>query len=97
MKLKRGEDLQLSKVPGTERLTPEELCLLQKLAQAIGPEIFESLVKFILAPQAGSRLSLQRNQNEFTCQLTGPVARSSSSLVDRSDFQDLFRKFTLAN
>ena len=66
--------------------------LLEQLAQALGPEILESLVTFILEPRPGSRLSLQRNQNDFTSQLTGPVVRSSSSPVELSDFRDLMRK-----
>ena len=64
----------------------ERRCLLEQLGRVLGPEVIESLVAFALAPQAGSRLSLERNQNEFTAQLTGPVRRSSSSLVALSDF-----------
>ncbi|MCH7714224.1 MAG: hypothetical protein IIC99_11440 [Chloroflexi bacterium] len=67
--------------------------MLDEIGQKLGPEIMESLVAFILALQTGSRLSLQRNQNEFTSQLTGPVRRSSSSLVELSDFQSLLHKF----
>ena len=69
-------------------------CFVEALGRALGPEIFESLVTFILEPQPGSRLSLQRNQNEFTSQFTGPVARSTSSLVELSDIQALLRKLS---
>ena len=70
----------------------EGRCLLEQLGQALGPEILESLFRFILAPQPGSRLSLQRNQNEFTSQFTGPVSRGGGSLVGLPEFQALWRK-----
>ena len=72
----------------------ESRCLLDELGQALGPENMEALMTFILVVQPGSRLSLQRNQNEITSQLTGPVLRGSSDQVALSDFQDLLPKLT---
>ena len=57
----------------------EAQCLLEQLGRALGPEIMGSLFAFILSPIPGSRLSLQRNQNEFTSQITGPVVRSGGT------------------
>ena len=88
----RAENPQITEAPWAKCPAQEGVCLLERLGQALGTEIFESLVTFVLAPQSGSRLSLQRNQNEFTSQLTGPVCRSSGSRVELSDFQDLLRK-----
>ena len=92
MNQSRAENPQITGAPWPECPAQEGVCLLERLGQALGPEIFASLVTFILVPQSGSRLSLQRNQNEFTSQLTGPVCRSSGSPVELTDFQDLMRK-----
>jgi len=72
-------------------------CLLHLIGQALGPEIMESLVTFILTPLPGSRLSLQRNQNEFTSQITGPVAHSSGTSVGLSEYRALQRKLSPSN
>ena len=66
-------------------------CLLDELGQALGPEILESLLAFTFEPQPGSRFSLQRNRNEFTAQITGPVARSTGPQVRLSDYQSIRR------
>ena len=57
----------------------EGRCLLDQLGQALGLEVFESLVMFILAPQPGTMLNLQRIDNEFISQFTEPMARSTDS------------------
>ena len=75
----------------------ERQCLLEQLGQALGEEIMESLVAFILTPQPGSRLTLQRNQNEFTSQFTGPISRSSGTSISLSDHQALRRKLSSSN
>jgi hypothetical protein len=62
-------------------------CLVDQIGEALGPQIMECLMRFILAPQAGARLSLQRNQSEFTSQVTGPVTRSAVSVASLSDSQ----------
>ncbi len=67
-------------------------CLIEELGEALGSEILETLVTFILAPQPGARLSLQRNQNEFTSQLTGPVTRTADTASGLSDYQALRRQ-----
>ena len=69
----------------------EGRCLLDQLGQALGPEILESLLAFTFEPQPGSRFSLQRNRNEFTAQITGPVARSTGPQVRLSDYQSIRR------
>lgn len=66
-------------------------CLVDEIAQVLGSEILETLIKFILDPQPGARISLQRNQNEFTSQLTSPVTRSNKSTVGLSEIQTLGR------
>ena len=68
-------------------------CVLDQLEQALGPEIMASLLAFILEPQAGARLSLQRNQKEFTSQITGPVVRGAGAVVGLGEFQTQQRKF----
>ena len=89
-KFERDTRVESSSWPDCPSL--ERQCLLEQLGQALGEEIMESLVAFILAPQPGSRLTLQRNQNEFTSQLTGPVRRSNGSTIGLSDYQALRRK-----
>lgn len=72
-------------------------CLLEEIGRALGKEILESLFTFILAPQPGSRLSLQRNQNEFTSQFTGPVARTAGTTPGLSDYQALRQNLSATN
>ena len=67
----------------------EGRCLLDQLGQALGRELCESLVMFILAPKPGSELSLQRNEKDFISQLTEPMARSTGSQASLSDYQSL--------
>lgn len=90
-------DTKIDNFPWPECPMIEGRCLLEQLGRALGPEILESLITFILEPRPGSRLSLQRNQNEFTSQFTGPVARSTSSLVELSDVQALLLKLSQSN
>ena len=89
-----GREFQMNDTTWPNCCSLERQCLLVELGQALGEDIFESLVKFILAPQPGSRLSLQRNQNEFTSQFTGPISRSSKTSISLSDYQALRRKLS---
>ena len=54
----RIEGPPINQAPWPVSSPHERSLLLEQLGQALGPEIFESLVTFILAPQTGSRLSL---------------------------------------
>ena len=65
------------------------VCLLIPMAESLGDNIRDSLITFILNAEEGSRLSLQRNREGFTLQITGPVVRTSKGSGDLSRLKEL--------
>ena len=57
-------------------------CIVAQLEKVLGANILESIVDFSLNGFPGSRLSLQRNRDEFTLQVTGPIQRSDKKPVE---------------
>ena len=67
-------------------------CLVYGSTQRLGLEIYEALMAFIWSAEAGSRLTLQKNKDEFTLQITGAVYRSGDTLMDVNDLRQLRHK-----
>ena len=67
-------------------------CLAYDSSQRLGLEIYEALMTFIWRAEAGSRLTLQKNKDEFTLQITGAVYRSGGTLVNVNDLRQLRHK-----
>ena len=67
-------------------------CLVYDSTQRLGLEIYEALMTFIWSAEAGSRLTLQKNKDEFTLQITGAVYRSGGTLVNMNDLKQLRHK-----
>lgn len=72
-------------------------CLLFQMAQVMGMNVFDTLVAFVLRAEAGSRLSLHRNRDEFTVQITGAVQRTATDTVDLTFLQGLQQKLEQVN
>ena len=72
-------------------------CLLYQIAQVMGKNIFDTMVTFVLRAETGSRLSLQRNRDEFTVQITGAVQRTATDTVDLTFLQGLQQKLEQVN
>ena len=68
------------------------VCLLIPMGESIGDNIRDSLIAFILNGEKGSRLTLQRNQEGFTLQVTGPVVRTSKPSGDLARLKELMRQ-----
>lgn len=68
-------------------LDPETNCLVLSCVKAMGQDIFCGLLTFIQTGDDGSRLTLQKNRQGFTLQVTGAVQVGHAS--DRIDPTDL--------
>ena len=54
------------------------VCLTHDLAEALGGNILESLMTFVMEAEQGARLILQSNRDGFSLQFTGPVQRNTN-------------------
>ncbi len=71
-------------------LDPNANCLLLSCVKAMGQDIFCGLLTFIQAGEEGSRLTLQKNRQGFTLQVTGAVqVGHTSGRVDPTDLRVL--------
>ena len=66
-----------------------DLCLLFDMSNSLGTNIRDILLGFIGDAEEGSRLTLQRNRDGFTAQVTGPVQRTSRDTVTLERLQAL--------
>ncbi len=57
-------------------------CLLYDMAGTMGRNIHETLITFILAAEEGARLTLQRNRDGFTVQVTRAVLKTAKDPSD---------------
>ena len=57
------------------------VCLLYELARTMGRNIHETLLTFILTAKEGARLTLQRNREGFTVQVTRAVQKTNGHTV----------------
>lgn len=65
----------------------EQDCIFCNMAQLLGGNILDSLLRFILTADKGARLTLQRNGDGFTLQVTGPVQRTSDKTLTPPDLR----------
>ena len=80
-----GEDAGQSEWPYCPVLRGE--CIVFDSPRLLGLDIYEALITFITSAEAGSRLTLQKNKNEFTLQVTGAVYRSNERPFNASDLK----------
>jgi len=62
-------------------------CIVFDSPRLLGLDIYEALITFVLSAEAGSRLTLQKNKNGFTLQVTGAVYRSNERPSSASDLK----------
>ena len=59
----------------------EGICPLYEMSQKSGVSILDALMTFIWSAEPGARLTLQKNRDEFTLQVTGAVQRSGGEVI----------------
>ncbi len=67
----------------------DDLCPVFELSRILGTAVFDSLMEFSTSAQVGSRLTLQRNRNEFTSQVTGAVQRDRGDPINLDALRQL--------
>ncbi len=70
--LGRAQELRWPHCPYADRT-----CLLYDMAHSMGRNVHDTLVSFILAAEEGARLTLQRNRDGFTVQVTRAVQKTA--------------------
>jgi|GEM_PF-1755403 len=58
------------------------LCPVFEMSQVLGSNLQEMLMKFVLAGELGARLTIQKNRDGFTAQITSAVHRSDETPID---------------
>ena len=72
------------------------LCPTYEMSQALGANIQDLLMTFIHAGEAGARLTLQKNRDGFTAQITGAVQKATEEPLDLPRLQALRQRLTPA-
>ena len=72
-------------------------CIFQNLSQLLGANILGSLLSFILTTGEGTRLTLQRNKEGFTLQVTGPLQKTANEAPSRSNISPQALKITTSS
>ena len=75
--------------PGSRCHHLDEMCILFDLSDSLGANIRDTLLGFVSDSEEGSRLTLQRNRNGFTVQVTGPVQRTSKGMSALAQLREL--------
>ena len=74
----------------------DDVCPVYELCKLLGITVFDSLVEFSACAQAGSRLTLQRNQSEFTSQITGSVQKAGGNVIDVDGLKQFNKKIRIS-
>ena len=69
-----------------------DICFLYDMSNSLGTNILDTLLRFIDDAEEGSRLTLQRNRDGFTAQVTGPVQRTSKDAATLERLLELRNK-----
>ena len=72
------------------------LCPTFEMSQALGANIQDLLMTFIYAGEAGARLTLQKNRDGFTAQITGAVQKAAEEPLDLPRLQALRQRLAPA-
>lgn len=65
----------------------EGKCPLFEISQLTGLSILDALLTFLWSAEPGARLTLQKNRDEFTLQVTGAVKRSQGDVISLEHLQ----------
>ena len=75
--------------------SPLDPCPVIDLAAALGPRLYESFLSFILFGHRGARLTIQRNRDGFSVQVTNAASGREGSPMQMEDFKALKKKLSL--
>lgn len=64
-------------------------CLGHDTSQRTGPATYDELMTFIWTAEEGSRLTLQKNRNGFSIQVTGALHRPPVDATDLAFLRDV--------
>ena len=56
-------------------------CLAHEIGRSLGAGVESSLLTFVLTAEEGARLTLQRNREAFTVQITGAVQKGTGEEI----------------
>lgn len=94
--------LYLDKVKGVVEMPQHEdptrceslggACPLYDMSALMGASVFDAFMTFLWSAESGARLTLQRNKDEFTLQVTGAVQRSDGATISLEQLQDILAK-----
>ncbi len=65
------------------------ICPLYDISALMGASVFDAFMTFLWSADAGARLTLQRNREEFTMQVTGAVQRSGGEVIGLEQVQNI--------
>ena len=65
------------------------VCPLYDMSALIGTSAFDALMAFLWSAEPGARLTLQRNRDEFTLQVTGAVQRGGGEVISLEQLRQM--------
>ena len=65
------------------------ICPLYDLSALLGVSVFDAFMTFLWSAEPGARLTLQKNRDEFTLQVTGAVQRSGSEVISLEQLKSI--------
>ena len=65
------------------------ICPLYDMSALMGTTVFDAFMTFLWSAEPGARLTLQRNRDEFTLQVTGAVQRSGGEEISLEQLKSI--------
>ena len=65
------------------------ICPLYDMSALMGVSVFDAFMTFLWSAEPGARLTLQRNRDEFTLQITGAVQRSGGEVISLEQLKSI--------
>ena len=87
-----GKDGDASERPWPHCEAIGGICLAYSVGRCLGPEIATAVSEFIFNAREGARLTLQRNQEGFSFQVTGAVQRGAGEAFGLAEVKELHRR-----
>ncbi len=67
----------------------EDICPLYDMSALMGVSVFEALMTFLWTAEPGARLTLEKNLDDFTLQITGAVQRGGEEAITLQQVQNI--------
>ena len=65
------------------------ICPLYDMSALMGVSVFDAFMTFLWSAEPGARLTLQRNRDEFTLQVTGAVQRGGGEVISLEQLRQM--------